>query len=52
VLGRCWRGCSLVGKLRGVDWLALEVPSGKPEYGGLQLVLNGRVIAEHVDYHG
>src|SRR5262249_20333661 len=46
------RYAELVERLRGVDWLSLEVPRGQPEYGGLQLVLNGRVLAEHVDYHG
>ena len=37
---------------RGVDWLSLEGPRGRRDYDGMQLVVNGRVLEEHVDYHG
>jgi hypothetical protein len=46
------RYAELVEKLRGVDWLSLEGPRGRRDYDGMQLVLNGRVLEEHVDYHG
>jgi hypothetical protein len=46
------RYAELVAKLRGVDWLSLEGPRGQRDYDGMQLVLNGRVLEEHVDYHG
>jgi hypothetical protein len=42
----------LVNELRGVVWLSLEGPRGDLEYEGARLELNGRVLAEHVDYHG
>jgi hypothetical protein len=46
------RYAELVAKLRGVDWLSLEGPRGQRDYDGMQLVLNGRVLEEHVDFHG
>jgi hypothetical protein len=46
------RYAELAEKLRGVDWLSLEGPRHDREYEGMQLVLNGRVLEEHVDYHG
>jgi hypothetical protein len=46
------RYAALVEKLRGVDWLSLEGPRHDRDYDGMQLVLNGRVLEEHVDYHG
>jgi hypothetical protein len=46
------RYAELVAKLRGVDWLSLEGPRHDREYEGTQLVLNGRVLEEHIDYHG
>jgi hypothetical protein len=46
------RYAELVEKLRGVDWLSLEGPRHDREYEGMQLVLKGRVLEEHVDYHG
>jgi len=46
------RYAELVAKLDGVDWLSLEAPRRRRDYEGLQLVLNGRVLEEHVDYHG
>jgi hypothetical protein len=46
------RYSELVEKLRGVDWLSLEGPRHDRQYEGMQLVLNGRVLEEHVDYHG
>ena len=46
------RYAELVEKLRGVDWLSLEGPRHDREYEGMQLVLNGRILEEHVDYHG
>ena len=46
------RYAKLAEKLRGVDWLSLEGPRGRRDYDGMQLVLNGRVLEEHLDYHG
>jgi hypothetical protein len=46
------RYAELVAKLSGVDWLSLEGPRHDRDYDGTQLVLNGRVLEEHVDYHG
>jgi hypothetical protein len=42
----------LVEKLRGVTWLSLEGPRRARDYEGMQLVLDGRVLEEHVDFHG
>lgn len=42
----------LAAKLRGTDWLSLEGPRGDRDYDGMQLVLNGVVLEEHVDFHG
>lgn len=42
----------LVEKLRGVTWLSLEAPRGRRDYEGTRLELDGRVLADHVDYHG
>lgn len=39
-------------KLRDVDWVSLEGPRGRADYDGMQLRLNGRVLEEHVDFHG
>jgi hypothetical protein len=39
-------------KLRGVTWLSLEGPRHARGYEGMQLVLDGRILEEHVDYHG
>jgi hypothetical protein len=41
----------LCDKLVGVDWVSLEAPRGERDYAGLRLTLNGRSLAEHVDYH-
>jgi hypothetical protein len=46
------RYAELVEKLRGTTWLSLEGPRHAREYEGMQLVLDGRVLEEHVDYHG
>jgi hypothetical protein len=46
------RYAELVEKLRDVDWVSLEGPRGRRDYEGMQLVLNGRVLEEHVDFHG
>jgi hypothetical protein len=46
------RYAELVAKLRGVDWISLEGPRGRRDYDGMQLVVNGRVLEEHLDYHG
>jgi hypothetical protein len=46
------RYAELVDRLRGVTWLSLEAPRGDGSYDGYQLVLDGRVLEEHVDYHG
>lgn len=46
------RYAELVEKLRGVTWLSLEAPRGRRDYEGMRLELDGRVLAEHVDYHG
>ena len=46
------RYAALVEKLRGRTWLSLEGPRHRPDYEGMQLVLDGRVLEEHVDYHG
>jgi hypothetical protein len=46
------RHSELVHTLRGATWLSLEGPRDDPDYEGMRLVLNGRVLAEHVDYHG
>jgi hypothetical protein len=45
------RYAELVDKLRGVTWLSLEGPRHDHDYEGMRLELNGRVLAEHVDYH-
>src|SRR5207244_11834527 len=42
----------LSAKLVSVDWVSLEGPRHDREYEGTQLKLNGRVLEEHVDYHG
>jgi len=42
----------LVEKLRGTTWLSLEGPRHARDYDGMQLVLDGRVLEEHVDFHG
>jgi hypothetical protein len=42
----------LRGKLRNVDWVSLEGPRHARDYDGMQLILNGRVLEEHVDFHG
>jgi hypothetical protein len=41
----------LVAKLQGVDWVSLAGPRHDHEYEGMQLVVNGRVLEEHLDYH-
>jgi hypothetical protein len=46
------RYAELVEKLRGVTWLSLEGPRHARDYEGMQLVLDGRILEEHVDYHG
>jgi hypothetical protein len=46
------RYAELVEKLRGTTWLSLEGPRHARDYDGMQLVLAGRVLEEHVDYHG
>jgi hypothetical protein len=46
------RHAQLGHRLRGVTWLSLEGPRDDPDYEGMRLVLNGRVLAEHVDCHG
>ncbi len=46
------RYAALVERLRGVRWLSLEGPRRDRDYDGMRLELNGRVLAEHVDYHG
>jgi hypothetical protein len=46
------RFAELAEKLRDVTWLSLEGPRGGRDYEGMRLELNGRVLAEHVDYHG
>jgi hypothetical protein len=46
------RYAELAEKLRGTTWLSLEGPRGEREYEGMQLSLNGRVLEEHVDFHG
>ena len=46
------RYAELVERLRDVLWLSLEGPRGDREYDGARLELNGRVLAEHVDFHG
>jgi len=46
------RYAELVEKLRGTTWLSLEGPRHARDYDGMQLVLDGRVLEEHVDYHG
>jgi hypothetical protein len=45
------RYAELTDKLRGVTWLSLEGPRHDHDYEGMRLELNGRVLAEHVDYH-
>jgi hypothetical protein len=45
------RYAQLVEELRGVDWLALELPRSR-RGEGMQLVLNGRVLQDHIDAHG
>ena len=42
----------LCEKLAGVDWVSLEWPRHDHDYEGMQLSLNGRVLEEHVDFHG
>jgi Uncharacterized protein conserved in bacteria (DUF2332) len=46
------RYAELVEALRGVTWLSLEGPRGARDYEGMRLELDGRVLAEHVDFHG
>jgi hypothetical protein len=46
------RYAELAAKLAGVTWLSLESPRGDPDYDGMRLTLDGRVLAEHVDFHG
>lgn len=46
------RYAELAAKLRGTTWLSLEGPRHARDYDGMQLVLDGRVLEEHVDYHG
>jgi hypothetical protein len=46
------RYAELVEKLRRTTWLSLEGPRHARDYDGMQLVLDGRVLEEHVDYHG
>jgi hypothetical protein len=41
----------LCAKLAGVDWISLERPRHAVDYEGIQLVLNRRVLEEHLDYH-
>jgi len=45
------RYAELVEKLRGVTWLSLEMPRDAAGYDGMRLTLDGRVLAEHVDFH-
>jgi hypothetical protein len=45
------RYAELRAKLRDAVWLSLEGPRHDREYDGMRLELNGRVLAEHVDYH-
>jgi hypothetical protein len=45
------RYAELVEKLRGVTWISLEGPRHDHDYEGMRLELNGRVLAEHLDYH-
>jgi hypothetical protein len=45
------RYSELAEKLRGTTWLSLEGPRHARDYDGMQLVLDGRVLEEHVDYH-
>ena len=45
------RYAELRAKLRDVTWLSLEGPRHDHDYEGMRLELNGRVLAEHVDYH-
>jgi hypothetical protein len=46
------RYATLVERLHGVTWLSLETPRGRADYDGAQLVLDGRVLEDHVDGHG
>jgi hypothetical protein len=46
------RHAELMERLRGVTWLSLEPPRHDREYDGMRLELDGRVLAEHVDFHG
>ena len=46
------RYAELVERLRGVRWLSLEGPRRDRGYDGMRLELGGRVLAEHVDFHG
>jgi hypothetical protein len=46
------RYAELVEKLRGTTWLSLEGPRHARDYDGMQLMLDGRVLEEHVDFHG
>jgi hypothetical protein len=46
------RYAELVERLGRATWLSLERPRDARDYDGVQLVLNGRVLEEHVDYHG
>jgi hypothetical protein len=41
----------LCANLAEVDWVSLERPRHAGDYEGIQLVLNGRVLEEHLDYH-
>jgi hypothetical protein len=45
------RYAELVEKLRGVTWVSLEAPRHATDYEGMRLGLNGRVLADHVDFH-
>jgi len=46
------RYAELTEKLRGATWLSLEGPRHARDYEGMRLELNGRILAEHVDFHG
>jgi hypothetical protein len=46
------RYAELAEKLRGVRWLSLEGPRHVRDYDGMRLELNGRLLADHVDFHG
>jgi hypothetical protein len=46
------RYAELAEKLSGTTWLSLEGPRHARDYEGMQLVLDGRVLEEHIDFHG